>query len=236
MSTALKMLVITAVSVGFVHTLIGPDHYVPFIALAKARRWSLRRTMSVTFLCGLGHVSSSVILGLTGMALGVGVARLETVESMRANVGAWVLLAFGLGYTVWGLVRAWKDGSHRHFHDRDAHVHRRHDYAHVGEQAHESEHSLGKEITPWVLFIIFFLGPCEPLIPIVMYPAATMNLWGLAMVTAAFGIATIGTMLVMVVALTLGISIMPFRGLVRYGHALAGASILAAGILIKLGL
>ena len=60
----------TAASIGFLHTLLGPDHYVPFIALAQSGRWALRKTALVTFLCGVGHVGSSVALGFAGIALG----------------------------------------------------------------------------------------------------------------------------------------------------------------------
>ena len=54
----------TAVTVGFIHTLIGPDHYVPFIVMGEARQWTIRKTMLITFICGVGHVLSSVVLGL----------------------------------------------------------------------------------------------------------------------------------------------------------------------------
>jgi hypothetical protein len=33
------VLLVTALSVGFMHTLLGPDHYVPFIVIGRARRW-----------------------------------------------------------------------------------------------------------------------------------------------------------------------------------------------------
>ena len=42
--------------VAFLHTLLGPDHYLPFIVLARARSWSKTRTLVVTTICGLGHV------------------------------------------------------------------------------------------------------------------------------------------------------------------------------------
>ncbi|MFC1674536.1 hypothetical protein ACFL1K_01385 [Candidatus Omnitrophota bacterium] len=31
----------TALSIGFLHTLFGPDHYLPFIVMSKARQWSM---------------------------------------------------------------------------------------------------------------------------------------------------------------------------------------------------
>ena len=40
--------------------------------------------------------------------------------------------------------------------------------------------------TPWVLFLIFVFGPCEPLIPLVMYPAAKHNIQGAIIVAILF--------------------------------------------------
>ncbi|MBL7071591.1 MAG: hypothetical protein ISS26_05425 [Candidatus Omnitrophica bacterium] len=55
MKSELMALYITAASIGFFHTLLGPDHYLPFIVIGKARKWSLAKLSIVTFLCGLGH-------------------------------------------------------------------------------------------------------------------------------------------------------------------------------------
>ena len=75
MSHELVILTVTAASVGLIHTLIGPDHYLPFIVLAKARNWSVLRTSWITFLCGLGHMSSSVVLAWIFHALGAKTAQ-----------------------------------------------------------------------------------------------------------------------------------------------------------------
>ncbi|MCX6832664.1 MAG: hypothetical protein NT028_11150, partial [candidate division Zixibacteria bacterium] len=69
----LYLLAVTAASIGFIHTVAGPDHYIPFIVMAKARKWSMTKTTWITFLCGLGHIGGSVILGLIGVALGIAV-------------------------------------------------------------------------------------------------------------------------------------------------------------------
>jgi nickel/cobalt exporter len=50
----------TAVALGFIHTLLGPDHYIPFGVMAKARQWALKKTLVIAFFSGLGHVLSSL--------------------------------------------------------------------------------------------------------------------------------------------------------------------------------
>jgi len=235
MSDALIALTLTAVSIGFVHTLLGPDHYVPFIVMARVRRWSLTRTAVVTVLCGVGHVASSVVLGLIGIALGVVVARLEGLESIRGDVAAWALIAFGLAYCAWGVRRAWQNRPHTHRHGHDAAAHS-HEHTHRSDHAHVHDEEDAQDITPWILFTVFVLGPCEPLIPILMYPAVESSLWGLCIVTAAFAVTTISTMLAVVLAAAAGLRPILVTRLARYGHAMAGMAILVCGVAIKLGL
>jgi len=233
MTQELTILIVTAASIGFFHTLIGPDHYVPFIVIAKARKWSLMKTMWITFLCGIGHIGSSVILGMAGIALGVAVTKLEIVESFRGDLAAWALIAFGLVYFVWGLRRALRNKPHKHVHfhtDGDKHVH---EHIHVEDHTHIHHVENNTNITPWVLFTIFVFGPCEPLIPILMYPAAKNSIFGLLAVTFVFGGITIMTMLGVVGVSYMGINFLPFKGLEKYSHALAGATIFLCGISIQ---
>jgi nickel/cobalt exporter len=82
------VLVTTAIFIGFVHTILGPDHYLPFVAMSKARNWKLRNTLAITALCGAGHVAASVVLGLAGLALGSLFIR---VESIRIQERIWPL-------------------------------------------------------------------------------------------------------------------------------------------------
>ena len=50
-----NILLLTAASIGFVHTIIGPDHFLPFIMISKARSWSFQKTIFITLLCGMGQ-------------------------------------------------------------------------------------------------------------------------------------------------------------------------------------
>ncbi|MCX6561153.1 MAG: hypothetical protein NTZ26_11665 [Candidatus Aminicenantes bacterium] len=239
MTSELTALLLTAGSLGFVHTLIGPDHYIPFIAMSQARRWTRRKTLFITLLCGLGHVLSSVVIGLAGIGLGLAVARLEGIEATRGDIAAWLMIGFGLVYAIWGIKRALRRRAHTHAHH---HPHGGHDHGHSPDHEHVHAHAgdpaaVGPEpkanITPWVLFTIFIFGPCEPLIPILMYPAARMGAGSVVLVTAAFAVATIGTMLTIVGLGSAGLRIARFGGLERWMHATAGAMILLCGFAIK---
>ena len=233
MSSELMVLVVTAASIGFFHTLLGPDHYLPFIMMSQSGRWSLRKTSLVTVLCGLGHVLSSVLLGVLGVSVGIAISKLESVESFRGGLAAWALIAFGLIYFVWGLRKALRHKIHGHSHlhkDSSYHIH---DHNHTKEHMHVHAGKSTKSITPWVLFTIFVLGPCEPLIPILLYPAAKSSLAGLLLVSGVFGGVTIVTMLSVVLVSTFGINLVPSSKLERYSHAIAGATICLCGVSIQ---
>lgn len=234
MSYELGILTLTAVSIGFFHTLLGPDHYLPFIVMGRAGKWSLAKTALVTVLCGAGHVLGSVAIGMVGVFLGVAVFKLEGIEAFRGDIAAWAMIAFGLAYGAWGLRRAVRNRPHRHRHAHDPHAEHAHEHTHYDEHSHVHVTKERANFTPWLLFIIFVLGPCEPLIPLLMYPAAKNSLFDLAVVTAAFGVVTILTMLGVVLAGTLGINVLPFKikSLERYTHALAGGAVLLCGLAI----
>ncbi len=171
------ILLATAASIAFVHTILGPDHYLVFVAMGKARGWSLARTLRVTAMCGTGHVLSSVVIGAVGLMLGAQLAKLVAIESFRG------------------------------------------------------------EIAGWALFIVFVLGPCEALIPLLMYPAAQQSTVLVMSVALVFSVVTLATMLLGVAVTTLGLSQLKLNWNGRYAHAVAGASIaLCGGAITFLGL
>ncbi|MDP1854065.1 MAG: sulfite exporter TauE/SafE family protein [Candidatus Omnitrophota bacterium] len=233
MSNDAIILIGAALSIGFFHTVFGPDHYLPFVAMSKARKWNMAKTGVVTLLCGLGHVLSSVVLGFIGIALGVAVFKLESIESFRGDIAAWFMLIFGFTYFVWGLRMAIRNKPHNHSHEHARHGLHEHPHKHSDEHLHIHAANEKANITPWVLFTIFVFGPCEPLIPILMYPAAKGNITSVAIVAAVFGIATISTMLALVFIFSYGLSKIPLARLERYSHALAGLIIFFCGGAIK---
>jgi len=235
MSQELSILLGAAATIGLVHTLLGPDHYLPFVALSRARGWSIARTVWVTVLCGAGHVAGSVVLGLVGIVAGITLSRLEYIESARGEIAAWLLIAFGLVYGTWGVVRAVRKKPHTHAHahaDGTKHVH---EHIHASDHTHVHENT-GRNLTSWSLFVFFVLGPCEPLIPLLMFPSAARSPAAVALVAAVFGVVTIATMVCVVLVSVRGLELIPSKKTGRYGHAVAGAVILLCGLAIQLGL
>jgi nickel/cobalt transporter (NicO) family protein len=232
MDNSIALLSATAVSLGFIHTLFGPDHYLPFIVLSEAKKWSLKKTMVITFLCGLGHVLSSVIIGLIGIAIGISVNKLVAVESFRGNIAAWLFIAFGLIYMIISIRKLVKDKSHSHFHSHLGGVVHTHEHNHHLEHTHIHEKE-SINTTPWILFIIFVFGPCEPLIPIVMYPAAANNIAGAVIVSLLFSAITVATMMSIVLSFKLGMNRINLKPVEKYANLIAGTMIFLSGLAIQ---
>ncbi len=202
---SLDVLVATAAGVAFVHTLIGVDHTLPFVAIGRARGWTLRRTLAITLVCGLAHVLSSVVLGVVGTVVGATLTELAGIESNRGELAAWLLVGFGLAYATWAWVR------------------------------HDREHRRPLEgLTFWALFLVFVLGPCEPLIPLIAVPALQLGAPSAALVGGVFGAVTLATMTVVVAAGHLGAERLPSLSVShRHAHALAGLAVAGSGVAIR---
>jgi nickel/cobalt exporter len=232
MSDSIGLLTATAVSIAFLHTLLGPDHYLPFIVLSKAKKWTFKKTMFITLLCGIGHVLSSVILGLIGIAVGISVNKLVNIESFRGNIAAWLFIAFGLVYMVISIRNLAKKRTHTHGHFHSGGEEHVHEHDHHGEHLHLHEQNVFSA-TPWVLFLIFVFGPCEPLIPLVMYPASKNNTAGVITVSTVFAIVTILTMLTIVGSFILGLNKLNLKPIEKYNHLIAGSIIFLSGMAIQ---
>ncbi len=225
MQSELQILIITAIAIACLHTISGPDHYLPFIALSKSRGWSLGKTISWTIFCGIGHVWSSVLLGLGGAAIGWSLSKVSWLESVRGGIAGWAMLLFGFFYCIWGLYKAKTNTPHKHFDMYDD------GSMYVYEHKHEQAVGPGDrhKVTPWVMFIIFLLGPCEPMIPLLYFPAAKNSWYGMFVLIGVYTAFTLCSMLLMVLIGFYGLAFIKTEKLERYMHALGGLTLLICG-------
>jgi len=208
--TLLGTLALAAAGVGSLHAL-APDHWVPFAAVARARGWSTARTARITVACGLGHVTVTLLLAFAGLVFGraalVGLAgRLEAA----AGVG---LIVFGLAFAAWGARRSMGRRVHGHLHFRYDHVHD------------------PSRVSAWALFAFFSADPCAAVIPLVL-AAAPLGWAAMLGVAAIYEVATIATMVTLVLPARAGAYALRLRVLDRYGDVAAGAVIAAVGIVV----
>lgn len=203
-------LAIAAATVGCLHT-AAPDHWVPFAALGRARRWSTRRTAAVTLFCGFGHVTVSASFGLLGLFFGMRLLR--SVGERMGSVAPLLLVAFGVLYALWGLRRAVGPRLHGHAHAS---------YDHVHDPSRASA---------WTLFLLFSADPCVAVIPLIFAAAPTGLVRTLAVVWI-YEAATLATMLAFVLPARAGARALRASWLDRWGDAVAGGVIAAVGLAV----
>lgn len=213
MHTSLYMtLALGAVTVGSLHSL-APDHWVPIAAVGRARQWSSKRTAGVTLLCSLGHVTVSVVLGL--LALAFGVSAFEAFGARMESVAGLLLIGFGVAYAAWGM---------RHAIVHRLHGHRHHRYDHVHDPS---------TATMWSLFGIYSADPCIALIPI-LFATAPLHVAETVSIIVLYEVATIVTMVSLVLVARAGARRFRAQWFERYGDGAAGTLIVATGVAVML--
>jgi len=206
----LATLAIGAASVGALHAL-APDHWVPIAAVSRARGWPVRRTARVALLCGFGHVTVSVVLGL--VALVSGTAIVEAFGAHTAAVAGVLMIGFGVAYALWGARRVIASRIHGHEHTHFDHVHD------------------ASKASTWTLFAIYCADPCIAVVPIV-FAAAPLSIAATIAVVLVYEVATIAMMVGLVVAARVGAGAIRGRWIERYGDSAAGGLIVATGVVV----
>lgn len=219
-----------ALSTALVHTLI-PDHWLPFVLIGLARGWSAARAAFWGGLSALIHVLFSLALGLAGVAVGQGTARL--IGEGFEKISGLLLVAFGLLYAFYAHVKG------GHFHIGGERVHRMTGGA-GSDHAHEHECPTDAEIadaalirnpsgrSPVFLAAIIGLNPCVLVLPLLVkapqYGRAAVTLTSLA-----YGLSTLAMMVGLVwVAVGTGRRL-EMRLLHRHGEMISGLGIALVG-------
>lgn len=197
-------LLASAAGVGIGHALLGPDHTVPFIALAKTHRWSLKKTLAVTNACGVAHVGGAWLLGQFMMSLGASTSAWAKTMAVQSHWAGWGLVLFGALYLVWGLRAAFR---------------------------REETKTPGTTWT-WMLFLLFVFGPCEPLLPFLTAAKGAGRPDLVPLMTMIFGTATLAGMSAGVLAGVGVLSKIRFSA-GRWTPALSGGALLLSGLAVK---
>ncbi|KUJ61742.1 hypothetical protein AR687_11020 [Flavobacteriaceae bacterium CRH] len=226
MNAELTTLIFSAITISFLHTATGPDHYLPFIVLSRSRKWSLSKTITWTIICGFGHILSSVVIGLIGVVLGWELSKLTMFQDLRGNFSGWCLLLFGFVYLLWGLWQAYLNKAHKHFDVYDSGDIYVYNHKH-GEVVYPQDRT---KVTPWILFAIFVMGPSEPLVPLLFYSGTQRSASQIIILISVFAVVTALTMVLMVLMGIFGYSFFNTEKIERYVPAIGGAVVTVCGI------
>lgn len=208
------LLVVTVGAVGVLHTLV-PDHWAPIVVLARQHKWSAWRTARAAALAGLGHVTSTLVLGVVLWVVGAtAAARYGHIVNVVAAVA---LIGFGLWIAYGGWKEARAGAHHGHGHQ--------HDHAHEGEP-HSHSDTAGSRTA---LLLILGSSPMVEGIPAFL-AASTYGVALLAVMAVVFALGTIVTYVVTCVTGVVGLRRTSLGPLERYGELVSGALVAAVGI------
>lgn len=99
-------IIIGSFLISILHAII-PNHWLPVLAIGKKEGWSLGETSRITFLAGIAHVISTVLIGLL---LGlIGKELTNNIEAFTRIIAPSVLILIGLYFVQ-------QHYTHHHFH------------------------------------------------------------------------------------------------------------------------
>ncbi len=92
--------------ISLLHAII-PNHWLPVLAIGRKEGWSLGETSRITFIAGMAHVISTVIIGLLLGLIGRELA--GQIENFTHVIGPAILILMGIYFIA-------QHYRHHHFH------------------------------------------------------------------------------------------------------------------------
>ena len=192
----------------FLHAAL-PTHWLPFVLVGRAQRWSLSRSLLAVAAAGLAHIGTTVVVG--SLIVAAGLALDELVAGLLPHLSAILLFGFGAFYLVRSAVR------------RPAMA--------GGPALDLAEPTVGHATAFWGLVAVMALSPGEVLLPIYM-SSAQEGVGALALLTLAFAVGTILGMATFTTLARAGASVLRLERWARYEGAILGIALIAIGLLI----
>jgi len=227
------LLVLSSCAYAVIHALI-PDHWLPFVLLARSQAWSARRLAGLAALAGLLHAGVSTLVALAAIVLGRGGARNlaeRSGQSLEFLSGA-LLMLFGLGY---GIIA--------HFREARAHRNGSSRAPHAAKKPHAHGHLLqgwlGGSLSGAALVAVVGISPCALLIP-VLFTASTEGPGTAMGAVTGFTTCTVVTMVLVtliasrLVRATRGARRVDLPLVTRYGDLTSGLLIAVIGVCVML--
>ena len=216
------------------HALI-PSHWLAFAVVGRAQRWTLRQTMRVTLLAGIGHLLMTICLGVALASVG-SVAWKNIPESVEHTVTAVVLIVLGL-YFAWPNLRG--SGGCHHPHGHDYHLEDSSVPETVAQTVPQTVppmpgrlHRIGAAQTvTGTLVMGMTLSPCLDLLSIYV-AASTMSRMTLVLVSLIMVVVTLGLMTLLVWLTLRGLEKLNLRWLEQNEGLAVGGVLVVLGIIL----
>lgn len=160
-------IVIGSLIISLLHAVI-PNHWLPVLAIGKKENWNLNETEKVTFIAGLAHVISTVIIGIFIGIIGIELS--DTIKGFTQIIAPSILILIGFYFIRQHYV-------HHHFHLQKQEIVKK-----------------PKNKIIAALVLAMFLSPCLE-IEAYFLVAGTKGWWVLAVIALMYSIVSIAGML-----------------------------------------
>lgn len=192
----------------FLHAAM-PTHWLPFVLVGRAQRWSLMRVMTVAVTAGLAHIASTALVG--SLIVAAGLALNAWIGGLLPHLSAALLFIFGTFY----LARASLQKP----------------ITATGPEAEVPEPAVSDRAAFWGLVLMMAVTPGEVLLPIYL-SSATEGVTALGLLTLSFAAGTVLGMTLLSALASAGYSILRLERWARYEGAILGISLIVIGLLV----
>ena len=103
-NAGLWTLIVATFTLATTHT-VSPDHWFPFVMVGRANNWKTAWVLMLALIAGIGHVGTSVGIGLMGVFAETGTSK--SVAEFLESATPMLLMIFGFGYAGYALYKQW---------------------------------------------------------------------------------------------------------------------------------
>ena len=192
----------------FLHAAL-PTHWLPFVLVGRAQRWTLRRTMGAVVAAGLAHIATTAVVG--GLLVVAGLALNQWIAGMLPHLAAALLIVFGAFYLARATLKKPVPAS--------------------GPPIETPEPAVTDSAAFWGLVAMMAVSPGEVLLPVYL-STAEEGVVVLALLTLAFAAGTMAGMALLTALARAGASIQRLERWARYEGMVLGVALIALGLLV----
>jgi hypothetical protein len=192
----------------FLHAAL-PTHWLPFVLVGRAQRWSLGRVLAAVALAGAAHIATTALMG--GLIVLAGLALDRWIAGVLPYLSAILLLVFGAFYLGRAVIRGPQTAG--------------------DPQTGLSEPVVSHAAAFLGLVTVMAISPGEVLLPFYLSQARD-GLAVLAALTVVFAVGTILGMTLFTLLARAGWSVLRLERWARYEGAVLGLALIAIGLLV----
>lgn len=200
----------TGFATAFLHAAL-PTHWLPFVLVGRAQRWSLPRLLGAVAAAGMAHIATTAVVG--SLIVVAGLALDQWISGILPYLSAILLFLFGAFYLARATLRRPQLAG--------------------GPAIELAEPSVSHAAAFWGLVAMMAVSPGEVLLPIYLSQAAEGALV-LSALTLAFAAGTIAGMALFTLLARAGWSVLRLERWARYEGAVLGLALISIGLLVVL--